>query len=66
MGPLIAVGLLQGEAIFLETSCATPWCVGLEKVTLNEAERTVAFSMPGMYLDFRGIGKGLALDIAAK
>ncbi|HOD49481.1 MAG TPA: FAD:protein FMN transferase [Candidatus Hydrogenedentes bacterium] len=40
--------------------------VGLEKVTLNEGERTVAFSEKGMHLDFGGIGKGLALEVAAE
>lgn len=40
--------------------------VGLDKVLLDEAERTVSFSVPGMHLDFGGIGKGLALDAAAE
>ncbi len=69
VGPLIKLwGFYKGEGHLpsrdeLRDAVA---CVGLEKVTLNEAERTVAFSMPGMYLDFGGIGKGLALDIAAE
>ncbi len=41
-------------------------CVGMDKVELNADERTVRFAMPGMRLDFGGIGKGLALDRAAE
>jgi thiamine biosynthesis lipoprotein len=40
--------------------------VGLDKVTLNADDRTVAFSQDGIHLDFGGIGKGLALDVAAE
>ncbi len=40
--------------------------VGHEKVRLDPALRTVRFTAPGMALDFGGIGKGLALDHAAR
>ncbi len=36
--------------------------VGLDKVKFNDAEKSVAFSVEGMYLDFGGIAKGFALD----
>jgi thiamine biosynthesis lipoprotein len=40
--------------------------VGMDKVRLNEAGRTVKFAVEGMQLDFGGIGKGYALDTAAE
>ena len=40
--------------------------IGLDNVLLDEDEQTVAFEKEGMRLDFGGIGKGLALDVAAK
>lgn len=39
--------------------------VGLDKVTVDENAQTVRFAVPGMRLDFGGIGKGLALERAA-
>ncbi len=39
--------------------------VGLEKVAVDEHAQTVRFAVPGMRLDFGGIGKGLALERAA-
>ena len=39
--------------------------VGLDKVLVDEQEETVRFSVPGMRLDFDGIGKGLAAERAA-
>jgi FAD:protein FMN transferase len=38
---------------------------GLDKVILDIDEQTVRFKTAGMRLDFGGIGKGLALDMAA-
>jgi thiamine biosynthesis lipoprotein len=40
--------------------------VGLDKVFFNDQEHTVRFSEPGMYLDFGGLAKGYALDLAAE
>lgn len=40
--------------------------VGFDKVIIREDEKTVQFKVPGMYIDFGGIGKGLALDWAAQ
>ncbi len=39
--------------------------VGMNRVALNKADRTVKFERPGMRVDFGGIGKGLAVDRAA-
>lgn len=38
--------------------------VGMDKVLLDDAARTVHFARPGMRLDLGGIGKGLAVDRA--
>ncbi len=40
--------------------------VGMDKVKLNEENQTVELTVPGMRLNFGGIGKGLALDRAAR
>jgi FAD:protein FMN transferase len=40
--------------------------VGFNKLEINETEQTVHFTVPGMSVDFGGIGKGLALDRAAE
>lgn len=40
--------------------------VGLDKVRFDEQQRSVAFSVPGMRIDFGGIAKGYALDLACK
>ena len=37
---------------------------GMDKVRLNDAERTVAFRQPGMALDLGAIGKGYAIEEA--
>lgn len=69
VGPLLKLwGFYRGEGHLPSPDelRETMGLVGLEKVTLDEAERTVAFSVPGMHLDFGGIGKGLALDVAAE
>jgi len=39
--------------------------VGMNRVELNKADRSVKFERPGMRVDFGGIGKGLAVDRAA-
>lgn len=40
--------------------------VGFDKLQFNEADRTVFFTVPGMALDFGGIAKGYAADLAAE
>ncbi len=39
--------------------------VGMDKVSIDAKEGTIAFSRAGVRLDFGGIGKGVALDLAA-
>ncbi len=39
--------------------------VGMDKVELNPAERTIAFTEEGIQLDFGGIAKGYAVGLAA-
>jgi FAD:protein FMN transferase len=39
--------------------------VGMQYVKLDAESRTVKLERPGMRLDFGGVGKGLALDLAA-
>lgn len=38
--------------------------VGMDKVIINIDEQSISLTVPGMRLDFGGIGKGLALDRA--
>lgn len=45
---------------------ATCQKVGLDKVHFDEQQRSVFFSVPGMRIDFGGIAKGYALDLATK
>lgn len=40
--------------------------IGLDKVIVDRAAGTVSFTQEGALLDFGGIGKGLAVDVAAK
>jgi thiamine biosynthesis lipoprotein len=39
---------------------------GMHHVHLNAAQRTIAFDIPGVLLDFGAVGKGYAADLAAK
>ncbi len=39
---------------------------GLDKVIFDDEARTVRFTVPGMRLDFGGIAKGYAVDLAAE
>lgn len=69
VGPLIELwGFYKGEGHLPSAEELRPAVgrVGLNKVTLNADDRTVAFSQENMHLDFGGIGKGLALDVAAE
>gem|GEM_PF-466589 len=69
VGPLVACwGFYRGEGVLpsddvLQESLAA---VGMGHVILQPADRTVSFTRPGVKLDFGGIGKGLALDRAAR
>jgi thiamine biosynthesis lipoprotein len=69
VGPLIELwGFYRGEGRLpteAELSAALD-NVGFDKVKVDEDEWTVAFSQEGVRLDFGGIAKGLALDLAAQ
>ena len=45
---------------------ATKLLCGLEKVTFDDAKRSVSFPHKGMALDLGGIAKGFALDLAVR
>ena len=69
VGPLIKLwGFYKNEGHFPSESEMTNALslIGLNKVTLNGFNDTVSFEKEGMSIDFGGIGKGDALDIAAK
>jgi thiamine biosynthesis lipoprotein len=55
----------QGRVPSDEELTKTLAVVGMDKVVLNDKERTVRFTVPGTRLDLGGIAKGLALDRAA-
>jgi thiamine biosynthesis lipoprotein len=38
--------------------------VGMDKVIMNDSDRTVHFMVPGMEIDLGGLGKGFAVDAA--
>jgi thiamine biosynthesis lipoprotein len=40
--------------------------VGMDKVLLDPAAKTVQFAVEGIRLDFGGVGKGMALDLAVE
>jgi thiamine biosynthesis lipoprotein len=69
VGPLIELwGFYRGQGhLPEETELAQALSkVGMDKVRLDPLANTVAFDAPGMRLDFGGIGKGMALDTAAR
>jgi thiamine biosynthesis lipoprotein len=69
VGPLVRTwGFFQGEgkSPSPEELSAARTISGWEKVVLDEGRRTVRFLAPGMELDLGGIGKGHALDRAAR
>lgn len=69
VGPLIALwGFYRGEGrLPNETELAEALSkVGMDKVQVDPVKSTVAFTKPGIRIDFGGIGKGLALDVAAR
>ena len=64
-GPLTrAWGFLarEGRVPPAEEIAAVMTTVGMHRVRLDPADRTVRFTAPGMSLNFGSIGKGLALD----
>jgi len=69
VGPLLALwGFYQKEGVLPtpEQLAAARESVGMDRVELDPATRSVRFTRPGMRVDFGGIGKGLALDRAAE
>jgi thiamine biosynthesis lipoprotein len=69
VGPLVrAWGFFEGEggAPSPEDLSAATARSGWEKVALDQARRSVRFLTPGVELDLGGIGKGWALDRAAR
>jgi len=59
-------GILPGVGAPPVADAATPRLVGWRGVRLDPGRRTVRFAAAGMGLDFGGIGKGMALDAAAR
>jgi len=59
-------GILPGAGAPPAAGTATPMPVGWRGVGLDPGRRTVRFAAAGMGLDFGGIGKGMALDAAAR
>lgn len=65
VGPLLeAWGLRKGRGAGDPAEALA--YVGMDKVRLDPASQTVAFDREGIRLDLGGIGKGLALDQAAR
>lgn len=69
VGPLIELwgfyrgkGHLPGEAELGEALSK----VGMDKVRIDPVRRTISFAAKGMRIDFGGVGKGMALDEAAR
>jgi thiamine biosynthesis lipoprotein len=68
VGPLVALWGFYRKEAHLPTDQEVNDArakVGMDKVELDEVANTVHFKVPGMRLDFGGIGKGLACDRAA-
>ncbi len=69
VGPLLARwGFYNQKGVLPkpEALAALRESVGMHRVELDPATRSVRFTRPGMRVDFGGIGKGLALDRAAE
>ncbi|MDX9971610.1 MAG: FAD:protein FMN transferase [FCB group bacterium] len=69
VGPLIALwGFYKGKGHLPEETELREALskVGMDKVYCDPLTNTVAFAKPGIRLDFGGIGKGMALDVAAR
>lgn len=69
VGPLLdqwGVYKKEGRIPTTEEITTTLARVGLDKVQIDHDQRTVFYTQPGMRLDFGGIGKGHALDVAAQ
>lgn len=69
VGPLVALwGFYKGKGHLPdETELREALSkVGMDKVRIDPLARTVAYDKEGMRIDFGGIGKGLALDVAAR
>jgi len=69
VGPLMkAWGFFRGEGRMpsKEELAEARSKLGYQHVTLNKTAQTVSFDKPGVELDLGGIGKGYAVDCAAK
>ena len=69
IGPLLdlwGVYKKEGRVPTGDEIAATLDRVGLDKVAIDFDDRTVHYTRPGLRLDFGGIGKGYALDVAAQ
>jgi thiamine biosynthesis lipoprotein len=69
VGPLIALwGFYKGQGHLPEETELKEALskVGMDKVHCDPLTNTVFFDKPGMRLDFGGIGKGMALDVAVR
>ncbi len=69
VGPLVeAYGIYTGAPAVPDAGALADALgrTGFDKLKLDAEAMTVAFEVPGMRLDFGGLGKGLALDRAAR
>lgn len=69
VGPLIKCwGFYKGKGVLPSDDALreTLSRIGMDKIHINSTDRTVSFVKPDILLDFGGIGKGLALDRAAR
>jgi thiamine biosynthesis lipoprotein len=65
VGPLMrAYGFRAGGACGIEAAAAARVLLGMERVDLDPATRTVGLPVAGMELDLGAIGKGAAVDTA--
>ena len=67
VGPLMRCwGFVRGRGVWPDEHARKEALTktGMDKVALNDAERTVAFRQPGMALDLGAIGKGYAIEEA--
>ena len=69
VGPLMQLWGFHGERKTLPTSAEirnTLDSVGMDKVLFEDSRQAVKLTKPGMYLDFGGVAKGYAVDLAAR
>jgi len=69
VGPLIALwGFYKGQGVLPSDDALSEAVarVGMDEVVIDRSARTVAYTRDGVLLDFGGIAKGWALDLAAE